>query len=374
MTPKIKAILFLTSAFLILSALFSMPARAVVLVPNSNCPIATSGQYGCVKLGSQFSTDANGALNVTVSGAGSVALSGVAAASTTASINSGSNAIVWAWNSATTQNPFTLSSSSLTTGHLFSLSNTSTAHSGRVLSAASATTSSGYAVYGSLTGAGNTGYAGFFSNSATTGYGVYVDGRATVTNTFVLSNLTTGGLRANGSGVVTSVAGGLILFPTSTYPLEASTTGQQGNIYPNIHTGAGGNASASEFGWALANTMTAANGDPALLMRYKMPPVLPAGGTRKLVSDCFGATGSGNLKYTVSNAMVPAGSDPSAASLTGESQNTLTMTTTGGYHETKTTLTPAAVAGATAVVTVTFNRTDTTIGAPVNCRWSMIWE
>ena len=89
-----------------------------------------------------------------------------------------SMAQTWTWNSLTTQTAFTLSSSSLTNGNILSIQNTaaSATSTGKVLSISDATTGSGYGVYSSMTGHGNTGYAGYFINTDTstnTNYGIY---------------------------------------------------------------------------------------------------------------------------------------------------------------------------------------------------------
>ena len=70
-------------------------------------------------------------------------------------------------------------SSSLTTGNIVTIQNTAAAvtSTGKVLNISDATTGSGYGVYSSMTGHGNTGYAGYFINTdtsaTTTNYGVY---------------------------------------------------------------------------------------------------------------------------------------------------------------------------------------------------------
>ena len=108
---------------------------------------------------------------------GSSALSGLLAATTTNSIDNVNFAQTWTWNSLSTQTGLTLSSSSaLTGGTLLNLQATaaSVTSTGKVLSIADSTTGSGYGVYSSMSGSANTGYAGYFTNTATaTGYAVY---------------------------------------------------------------------------------------------------------------------------------------------------------------------------------------------------------
>jgi hypothetical protein len=111
----------------------------------------------------------------------SLALSGITAAIGTASINSGANAITWAWNSlGSGVTGMTFSTSSALTGGSALLSLQATAASatstGYVLSISDSTTGTGYGVYSAMTATANTGYAGYFLNSTGTGagYGLYV--------------------------------------------------------------------------------------------------------------------------------------------------------------------------------------------------------
>lgn len=165
-----------------------------------------------------------------------------------------------------------------------------------------------------------------------------------------------------------SSSGSASIIATSLY-----TTDTGGNLYPNVYTGSGGNASSHEAGWALAATMTTAAADPVLELRFAMPSVVPSGAL-KFMSTCLAAAGSGAVKYTLSDANVATGSSPSAASLSAESQTTLSFTTTDGYLQTKTALTSVPTVNGTSVVALTFNRTGTTIGTAPTCRFSEIFE
>lgn len=108
---------------------------------------------------------------------GGAALSGITAATTTSSIDSGSNAITWAWGTLSAQSALTLSTSSMTSGNLLNLSNTSTqTSSGAVLNISSTEVGSTYGVKAAMTGSGNTGYAGFFSNTSTVGWALSATG------------------------------------------------------------------------------------------------------------------------------------------------------------------------------------------------------
>jgi hypothetical protein len=58
----------------------------------------------------------------------STTLTNIGAATATATLNNANSIITWNWNSNTTQNAFVIASSSLSTGHLLNLTNTSTAN------------------------------------------------------------------------------------------------------------------------------------------------------------------------------------------------------------------------------------------------------
>lgn len=179
------------------------------------------------------------------------------------------------------------------------------------------------------------------------------------------------------SGVLNSSGGGSggsnVVQPSWLYSTDTA-----GYVVPNIFSGAGGNASPIDGGWALANTVTAGAADPVLQARFELPPSIPSG-TAKLASNCLGAAGSGTFKYTISAADVASGSSPSAATLAAETQSSISLTTTGGYILTKTALTATTsatplAANDTLVAAITFNRSGTTIGVPVDCRWRLLWE
>ena len=122
----------------------------------------------------------------------SLALSAVTSATATNTIDSTLFAQVWKWGTLSTQTALTLTSSSMTTGTLLQLSNAATvSNAGTVLSVTTseagasygidvinATTGAGYGIYSSITGTNNTGYAGYFNNTATTGWSVYASGAA----------------------------------------------------------------------------------------------------------------------------------------------------------------------------------------------------
>lgn len=100
-------------------------------------------------------------------------LSGLTAATTGATLSNGTNAIVWGW-ATTTGNAFSITSSALTTGKVVDIENTSgvnaTGYAGYFKNA---TTGAGFGLYGTATGASNTGYGVYGQNDSATGYGVY---------------------------------------------------------------------------------------------------------------------------------------------------------------------------------------------------------
>ena len=174
-----------------------------------------------------------------------------------------------------------------------------------------------------------------------------------------------GNLKDSGS---TCGGGGVnpVLLPSSTYTADTA-----GNLFPYVYTGAGGNASASEAGWGVAASLGA---DTVLQMRFQMPPSIPGSGTFKLVSYCQANATSGVVKYTVSDADVAAGSNPSGATLTGETQTSITWSAVDIYVVTKTSLSSTPLADDVSVVAVTFNHTSWTLAQIMSCRWSEIWE
>jgi hypothetical protein len=141
---------------------------------------------------SGFVLQTNGAGTTSwLSDAASTTLNSMSAATgNQAGIANTNKTIVWKWDTLTNGTAMTLSSASMTTGNLLSVKNTNSASStGIVLNVnnsavgssfaiqgVSSSTGAGTGVYGSITGAGNTNMAGYFSNTsvgANVGYGVY---------------------------------------------------------------------------------------------------------------------------------------------------------------------------------------------------------
>lgn len=373
------------------------PAHAGI----NNCRTATTTTPGCVEPDGTTITISNGVISATTTGGGgSVAISdttsnvsyrplfatGTSASASTLYID---NSSPWSYNSSTGLTGILgITTSSLTDNGNAALSGTTTISTARIM---------GGTINGTTIGATTSSTALFTTASAAT----FVASSLTATTTAILSSLTTGALTVNGTGLVTSgtlansfltnssvtvstgsglTGGGSVALGSTTtisaatgslyiQPSSLYTTTTDGTVYPNVYTGSGGNASASEAGWALANTITASAADQVLQARFPMPAAIPPG-TLNLCSKCLAAAGSGVVKYTISDADVADGSSPSAATLTGETQTSLSFTTTDGYLNTCTALTHStATANDTNVVAITFNRTNTTIGVPMTCKW-----
>ena len=121
-------------------------------------------------------------------GGGSTALSALTSGTAANTIDNTLFGQTWAWSTLTTQTALTLTTSNKTGGHIVALTNTSTASSDSVLHILDSTTSTGKGIFSSVTGVGNTGYAGYFTNSATTGYALKVNGPCSGCNGMEFTN------------------------------------------------------------------------------------------------------------------------------------------------------------------------------------------
>src|SRR5690348_16781568 len=110
------------------------------------------------------------------------------------------------------------------------------------------------------------------------------------------------------------MAGGPI-YPSSAYPADTA-----GRLFPNFYQGGGANAAPHDEGLGVMASLSA---DATWELRFPMPPTLPSGTAKLRVLSLANAT-SGVLKFTVADGRCPAGSSPSAATLTGETQSSLT--------------------------------------------------
>ena len=139
---------------------------------------ATALASGTVAAGKYLGLNASNQVVLGTAGVGAgIALNGITAATGSNTIDNAANAQTWTWNSLSTGTAFTISSNSMTTGSLLSLQDTAAAatSTGEVLSISDITTGAGFGVYTAMTGFGNTGYAGYFTNTSTgaLNYGLY---------------------------------------------------------------------------------------------------------------------------------------------------------------------------------------------------------
>lgn len=162
------------------------------------------------------------------------------------------------------------------------------------------------------------------------------------------------------------MAGGAI-FPHSQFP--GDTTGR---LFPYMYSGAGANAAPVEEGMGVKASLDA---DATWQLRFMMPPSIPSG-TFKLRLLALANATSGAAKVTVRDGRCPAGSSPSGATLTSESQTTLTWAAGNNdqYMEAKVLLTTTPQANDVIVVGLTFNTTGWTLAQISAWIASLIWE
>lgn len=163
------------------------------------------------------------------------------------------------------------------------------------------------------------------------------------------------------------MAGGPI-YPSSSYPADSS-----GRAFPNFYAGAGGNAAPHDEGLGVAASL--ATTDVTWELRFPMPPSIPTG-TFKLRLLALANATSGVAKVTVKDGRCPAGSSPSAAALTSETQVTVTWAAGNNdqYLETKIALTTVPQANDMIVVALVFNATGWTLAQTSTWLASIIWE
>lgn len=159
------------------------------------------------------------------------------------------------------------------------------------------------------------------------------------------------------------------LFPSSAFPTDTI-----GRLFPGRYAGTGGNIAPNDQGLGVMASLSA---DATWDLRFQIPPAaaIPSG-TMKLRILSIANAGSGALKVTVNDAVVAVGASPSAASLTAESQSTITWA--GGdndkYKETKVTLTASPAGSDILVVGLKFQTTGTTLAVVSVHSVSVIWE
>ena len=156
------------------------------------------------------------------------------------------------------------------------------------------------------------------------------------------------------------------IFPYSAYPVTA------GNVFPNIHVGAGAN-SKHEEGLGVAASIAA---DSIWRMRVQLPPELPSG-TCKLVLRALANATSGAAKVNAKWASVANGEDPSSAALQAEGTTTLTWAAGDAdkYKQTSIVLdADTPVAGEVLVIDLVFETTGWTLAQVSTWAVFVIWE
>jgi hypothetical protein len=162
------------------------------------------------------------------------------------------------------------------------------------------------------------------------------------------------------------MAGGPIT-PSSTYPADAS-----GRLFPSFYSGSGGNAAPHDEGLGVKSSLDA---DATWELRFPMPPSIPTG-TLKLRLLALANATSGTAKVTIKDGRCPAGTSPSAASLTSETQVSLTWASGNNdqYLESKTALSATPSGNDMLVVALTFNTSGWTLAAVSTWLATIIWE
>lgn len=160
------------------------------------------------------------------------------------------------------------------------------------------------------------------------------------------------------------MAGGPI-FPNSAYPVTA------GSCFPNIYVGGGAN-SKHEEGMGVAALIAA---DATWRLRFHFPPTIPTGTAKIRLLALANAT-SGVAKCTVQNAVVAAEDSPSGATLTSETQASITWGAGDNdqYKEAKVTLTTTPAGNSVLVCDLVFNTTNWTLAQVSTWIATLIWE
>jgi hypothetical protein len=160
------------------------------------------------------------------------------------------------------------------------------------------------------------------------------------------------------------MAGGPIA-PSSVY-----LGGASGNLFPNFYAGGGANASVHDEGIGVVASLGA---DATAELRFPMPASIPTGTLKLMVRALANAT-SGVVKFTVSDGAVSGGSSPSAATLTSETQSSVTWTAVDVYMDTKVTLTTAPTANQSLIVALKFQTSGWTLAVALTCLVWVLWE
>ena len=158
------------------------------------------------------------------------------------------------------------------------------------------------------------------------------------------------------------------------YPYSAIPTDTTGRLFPVRYAGVGGNIAPNDQALGVVGSLGA---DATWDLRFLMPPAaaIPSG-TLKLRVLMLSAANSGVVKYTVNDAVVAVGSSPSAATLTAETQSSITWVAgdSDKYKEDKVTLTASPAGNDVLVVGLKFQTSGWTLSVTLACIVSVIWE
>jgi hypothetical protein len=161
------------------------------------------------------------------------------------------------------------------------------------------------------------------------------------------------------------MAGGYV-FPCSIYLGGASGLLTSLVYIPATNTNLGGALEGIQVAASLASNA------PAVL-QFVAPNPIPTG-VLKLRSLFQANATSGVIKYTVQDGVVSPGSNPGAATLTSETQQSITWTTADILVENKLILTAAPTAGQLVPTVITFNNTGWTLAAILSGIHMLVWE
>jgi hypothetical protein len=113
--------------------------------------------------------------------------------------------------------------------------------------------------------------------------------------------------------------------------------------------------------------------DAPAVLQFIAPNPIPTG-VLKLRSLFQANATSGVVKYTVKDGVVSPGSNPGAATLTTETQQSITWTAADVLVENKLILTAAPSAGQLIPTLITFNATGWTLAAILSGIHMLVWE
>lgn len=234
----------------------------------------------------------NQTINATTSGGGSVSLSALTAATTTNTIDNGASAQEWDWNALTTGTALKHVSTSITTGRMLDVEATNIA---------------------------NTGYAGYFSNTSSSGWAVFSQGALAITTSFPVSTTVPLTVTTNWATGSTPIA--YFLAPNI-------TTGQQ-VFWTWGHDTGGGNSGGLSFTYRGSNNANSAVG-LSMNNTGRGLYVFPSGSVRINSSATAPTTAAadfldidGGLGLTATTATIP------AAGMYAPIANELDLTSTG---------------------------------------------